>query len=120
MEPTEFDGRSDYGPFIDPDVNIPAGGLFSGAEVRKSPELAAIYGGTVGEQFDPCYHEACDTFENNSNEVLDQFSDAIAHAVAFYATRADLFAPFEALVASSGRSSLTSGAAPHGHDNHMR
>src|SRR5215213_6280460 len=29
-DPTPFDGRSDYGPFID--AGIPAGGLFSGAE----------------------------------------------------------------------------------------
>jgi Zn-dependent M28 family amino/carboxypeptidase len=46
-EPTEFDGRSDYGPFID--VGIPAGGLFSGAEGIKTPEEAAVYGGTAGQ-----------------------------------------------------------------------
>ncbi len=34
-EPTAFDGRSDYGPFID--VGIPAGGLFTGAEDIKTP-----------------------------------------------------------------------------------
>ncbi len=33
-EPTAFDGRSDYGPFIA--AGIPAGGLFSGAEVIKT------------------------------------------------------------------------------------
>ena len=32
--PTAFDGRSDYGPFID--VGIPAGGLFTGAEGVKT------------------------------------------------------------------------------------
>ena len=32
-EPTPFDGRSDYGPFIA--VGIPAGGLYSGAEVKR-------------------------------------------------------------------------------------
>ena len=40
---------------------IPAGGLFSGAEGEKTPEQAAIYGGTAGEPYDPCYHQACDT-----------------------------------------------------------
>ena len=45
-EPTAFDGRSDYGPFIA--VGIPAGGLFTGAEGIKTPEEAAIYGGTAG------------------------------------------------------------------------
>ena len=45
-EPTAFDGRSDYGPFIA--VGIPAGGLFSGAEDIKTAEEAAVYGGTAG------------------------------------------------------------------------
>lgn len=78
-EPTAFDGRSDYGPFIE--VGIPAGGLFTGAEGIKTPEQAAIYGGTAGQQYDPCYHLACDTFENNSNKALDQMSDAAAYAI---------------------------------------
>ncbi len=82
-EPTAFDGRSDYGPFID--AGIPAGGLFTGAEGIKSEEQAAIYGGTAGEQYDPCYHLACDTFDNVSLEVLDQNADAIAHAVMTFA-----------------------------------
>ena len=74
---TPFSGRSDYGPFIA--VGIPAGGLFTGAEGVKTAEQAAIYGGTAGAQYDPCYHLACDTFANNSNTGLDQMSDAAAH-----------------------------------------
>ena len=35
-DPTEFSGRSDYGPFIA--VGIPAGGLFTGAEGIKTAE----------------------------------------------------------------------------------
>ena len=81
--PTAFSGRSDYGPFIA--VGIPAGGLFTGAEGIKTAEEAAIYGGTAGEQYDPCYHLACDTFDNNSDEALDQMTDAIAHAVLTFA-----------------------------------
>ena len=38
--PTDFDGRSDYGPFIE--NGIPAGGLFSGAEGIKTPAEASI------------------------------------------------------------------------------
>ena len=34
-EPTAFDGRSDYGPFIT--NGIAAGGLFTGAEGRRPP-----------------------------------------------------------------------------------
>jgi hypothetical protein len=78
-EPTAFDGRSDYGPFIA--VGIPAGGLFSGAEGIKTPEQAQIYGGTAGEQYDPCYHQACDTIANLSTKALFELGDAAAHAV---------------------------------------
>ena len=39
VDPTAFDGRSDYGPFIA--VGIPAGGLFTGAEGVKTAEQAA-------------------------------------------------------------------------------
>jgi Zn-dependent M28 family amino/carboxypeptidase len=83
VEPTEFSGRSDYGPFIA--VGIPAGGLFTGAEGIKTPEQAAVYGGSAGDQYDPCYHLACDTFNNISLEALDQMSDAAAHSVMTFA-----------------------------------
>lgn len=83
VEPTAFDGRSDYGPFIA--VGIPAGGLFTGAEDIKTAEQAAIYGGTAGAPYDPCYHQACDTYANNSDEALDQMSDAAAHALYTFA-----------------------------------
>jgi Zn-dependent M28 family amino/carboxypeptidase len=77
-EPTAFDGRSDYGPFID--VGIPAGGLFTGAEGIKTAAQAATYGGAAGEQYDPCYHLSCDDISNLSRTALDQMSDAAAHA----------------------------------------
>jgi aminopeptidase Y len=80
---TDFTGRSDYGPFIA--VGIPSGGLFTGAEVPKTAEEAAIWGGTAGQQFDPCYHLACDTFDNVNLTALDVNSDAIAYAVLQYA-----------------------------------
>jgi Zn-dependent M28 family amino/carboxypeptidase len=86
-EPTAFDGRSDYGPFIAEGVGIPAGGLFTGAEVLKSPEQAEIYGGTAGVAFDPCYHQACDTIANLSEQAFDEMSDAAAHAVMYFAKR---------------------------------
>jgi len=90
-DPTAFDGRSDYGPFIA--VGIPAGGLFTGAEGLKTAEQVAIYGGIEGEQYDPCYHEACDTFAGTGGATppglglvaLDQMSDAAAHAILAFA-----------------------------------
>ena len=44
-----------------------------------------IWGGTAGQQFDPCYHLACDTYFNNSDIALDQLSNAAAHAVLTFA-----------------------------------
>jgi Zn-dependent M28 family amino/carboxypeptidase len=85
FEPTPFDGRSDYSAFIAEGVDIPAGGLFTGAEDIKTPEEVTVYGGFAGQQYDPCYHAACDTFSNNSNEVLDLNADAVAAATLTYA-----------------------------------
>ncbi len=80
---TDFSGRSDYGPFIA--NGIPAGGLFTGAEGVKTPAEAAIWGGTAGLPYDPCYHLACDTFANVNADALDVNSDAVAYAVLKYA-----------------------------------
>ena len=77
-EPTAFDGRSDYGPFIA--EGIPAGGLFSGAEDIKTPQEAAIYGGTAGKPYDSCYHQACDTINNLNSKALSELGDGAAHA----------------------------------------
>lgn len=79
---TDFSGRSDYGPFIA--VGIPAGGLFTGAEGIKTPEEAALWGGTAGDQYDPCYHLACDTFDNINLDALEINSDAVAYSVLQY------------------------------------
>ena len=80
---TDFSGRSDYGPFIA--VGIPSGGLFTGAEGLKTAAEAAIWGGTAGQQYDPCYHLACDTYANNNDTALAVNSDAVAYSVLKYA-----------------------------------
>ena len=100
---SEFSGRSDYGPFIA--VGIPAGGLFTGAEVPKTAAEAALYGGVAGAAYDPCYHEFCDNLRGDGQNValynalradyqlvgninvhaLDVNSDAIATAVLTFA-----------------------------------
>ena len=46
----------------------------------KTEEQEAIWGGTAGEQFDPCYHVACDTFDNVDLHALEVNSDLIAFA----------------------------------------
>jgi hypothetical protein len=80
---TAFDARSDYQAFID--VGIPAGGLFTGAEEIKTEEQEEIWGGTAGEQFDPCYHLACDTIDNVDLHALEVNSDLIAFAMLRFA-----------------------------------
>ena len=100
---TEFSGRSDYGPFIA--VGIPAGGLFTGAEVPKTAAEAAIWGGVAGAQLDPCYHAFCDNLRGDGQnaalyaqlredyelvgninvDALDVNADAIATAVLTFA-----------------------------------
>lgn len=83
FQDTEFSGRSDYGPFIA--VGIPAGGLFTGAEGVKTAQQAAIFGGTAGIAFDPCYHAPCDDIGNLSAHALDVNSDAVAAAIMTFA-----------------------------------
>ena len=80
---TLFSGRSDYQAFIN--NGIPSSGLFTGAEVIKTEEQEAIWGGIAGEQFDQCYHQACDTYANNNNHALEVNSDAVAFAVLTFA-----------------------------------
>lgn len=82
--PTAFDGRSDYGPFLD--AGIAAGGLSSGADGIKTAEQVTKYGGTAGIIYDPNYHTAKDTLENLDVGVWIQLTKGIAHAVATYAT----------------------------------
>ncbi|MGH2945514.1 MAG: M28 family metallopeptidase [Solirubrobacteraceae bacterium] len=75
--PQAFDGRSDYVGFIN--RGIPGGGIFAGAEVHKTPEQAAVFGGVAGEQYDPCYHEACDNIDTVTGQppasTMETFDD---------------------------------------------
>ncbi|WP_182524809.1 M28 family peptidase [Nocardioides dongkuii] len=80
---TPFSGRSDYGAFIA--LNVPAGGLFTGAEGVKTPEQAAKFGGTAGESYDECYHAECDDLGNVSRRAIKANTAAILHSVTKYA-----------------------------------
>lgn len=80
---SQFSGRSDYQAFIAND--IPSGGLFTGAEGVKTAEQQEIWGGTAGDWFDPCYHQACDDLANVDHHALDVNSDSIAFAVLTFA-----------------------------------
>ena len=83
FETIPFDGRSDYDAFTE--VGIPAGGIFAGAEVEKTPAQVALYGGTADLPFDPCYHQLCDTLSNISEQGLEEHKDAAVHAILTFA-----------------------------------
>lgn len=87
--PTAFTGRSDYGPFLD--ANIPAGGLFTGAEGIKTEAEAALFGGEVGEPYDANYHQPGDTTKNLDLGALIENTKAIADLVAKYGRSLDGF-----------------------------
>ncbi|KAF2786898.1 leupeptin-inactivating enzyme 1 precursor [Melanomma pulvis-pyrius CBS 109.77] len=79
----EFDGRSDYGPFLE--AGIAAGGIAGGAEGLKTEEEVLMFGGASGVQYDVNYHEDGDTVNNLNLECWIEMSRAIAHMVATYA-----------------------------------
>jgi Zn-dependent M28 family amino/carboxypeptidase len=128
-EPIPFDGRSDYVGFVN--RGIPAGGVFAGAEAPKTAEQVARYGGVQGEQLDPCYHEACDTYatvtgqppastmntyatnpvlaqqqadslNGNALRSLEQFKGNLVHAVWYFARLKDAV-PAKATTAKAKR-----------------
>lgn len=80
---TSFDGRSDYDGFTL--AGIPAGGLFSGAENKKSVEQAKLWGGTPDEPFDPNYHKKTDTLDHIDRTALGINGAGVAYVVALYA-----------------------------------
>ncbi|CAK7567160.1 MAG: Aminopeptidase Y [Sporothrix epigloea] len=84
-----FDGRSDYDGFIR--AGIPAGGIATGAEGIKTEDEAAIFGGTAGDWYDPCYHQLCDDVSNLNLTAWEFNAKLVAHSVATYAVSLDDF-----------------------------
>lgn len=74
---TELSGRSDYAAFSA--AGIAVGGVFTGAEAKKSEEEAVLFGGKAGEAYDSCYHKACDNLSNLSSEALEFNTHALAY-----------------------------------------
>ncbi|KAL2073907.1 hypothetical protein VTL71DRAFT_11233 [Oculimacula yallundae] len=80
--PTAFNSRSDYAAFAA--AGVPVGGLFTGAEVLKTPAEALLFGGQAGVAYDVNYHAAGDNVANCNVGAWIQNTKAIAHAVATY------------------------------------
>lgn len=102
---TDFDGRSDYGPFIS--AGIPAGGIFTGAEGRKTSAQVSLWGGTT-TAFDPCYHSSCDSLSNVDATALDRNTDALAHALWTVAQVGDVVQPPQPCTERTASGSLAS------------
>jgi Zn-dependent M28 family amino/carboxypeptidase len=66
-------------------AGIPTSGLFSGHNTLKTPDQEQLFGGTVGEPLDPCYHLACDTFANIDPVVLGQMARAAGWVTGYLA-----------------------------------
>jgi len=81
--PSLFSLRSDYAAFLE--NGIPSGGLFTGAEVLKTPEEAQLFGGEAGQPLDACYHQKCDTIDNLAHDAYLLNTQSIANSVATYA-----------------------------------
>ncbi|KAI8942616.1 hypothetical protein NX059_000669 [Plenodomus lindquistii] len=81
--PSLFTLRSDYAAFLE--NGIPSGGLFTGAEVLKTPEEAQLFGGEAGVALDPCYHLKCDDINNLAHDAYLLNTQSIANSVAKYA-----------------------------------
>jgi Zn-dependent M28 family amino/carboxypeptidase len=80
---TQFDGRSDYDGFTQ--AGVPSGGLFSGAENKKTAEEAKLWGGQDDQPFDPNYHKNTDTLEHIDKAELGINGGGVAYATGFYA-----------------------------------
>ncbi|KAL1593159.1 hypothetical protein SLS60_010766 [Paraconiothyrium brasiliense] len=87
----EFDGRSDYGPFLD--AGIAAGGIACGAEGIKTQEEFEMFGGAAGVPYDVNYHEDGDTANNLNYDAWIVMARAIAHSTATYARSFDSLPP---------------------------
>lgn len=77
------DGRADDDGFTL--AGVPTGGLFSGAEQKKTDEQAELWGGTAGEPFDPNYHKSTDTLQHVDRRALGINGGGVAYGVGLYA-----------------------------------
>ncbi|CCH30711.1 M20/M25/M40 family metallo-hydrolase [Actinosynnema sp. NPDC047251] len=82
------DIRSDQEPFAK--AGIPVGGAFGGVRGIKTTEEAAVFGGTAGRPYDPCYHQPCDDLSNVHVGALGEAMRAMAWAVGRFAVDDDL------------------------------
>jgi len=81
-------GGSDFLPFIE--AFVPTSGMATGASGIKSATERDDFHGFANAAFDPCYHLACDTVPNVSQEALRQISQATSTVLEKLSTMSDL------------------------------
>jgi Zn-dependent M28 family amino/carboxypeptidase len=111
--PTDFSGRSDYAGFLN--LGIASGGLFTGAEVVKTEEQAALFGGEAGVSYDVNYHRAGDNITNLAWDAFEWNTKAIAASVAEYATSFESLGPVNATTVVNRRRNAVP-AHKHNHE----
>ena len=87
----EFDGRSDYGPFLA--AGVASGGIAAGAEAIKTVEEQAMFGGEAGVAYDVNYHAVGDNVKNLNMGCWITMTKCIAHMTATYARSFDSLPP---------------------------
>jgi subtilisin-like proprotein convertase family protein len=108
-ENVEGAGRSDDAPFNS--AGIQTSGVAAGASANKTAAQATKWGGTSGGDYDPCYHQACDTNPGNVNDtILNRAGDASAHALWTLGVGAPLPNDFS-MSASPGSGSVSPGSS---------
>lgn len=85
----DFNGRSDYGPFLA--AGIAAGGVATGSDAVKTASQREKYRESVGENnagfagaiLDPCYHLACDNLKNIQQFGYKKIVQAAAYGLEY-------------------------------------
>lgn len=79
-----FTGAGDHRPFVR--AGVPVAGLTAGADDTKSPDEAAVFGGTAGLAYDPNHDTVADDVDNVDPDTLSVLAQAVAHTTAVLAT----------------------------------
>ncbi len=85
----DFNGRSDYGPFLA--AGVAAGGVATGSDAVKTAAQREKYRQSLGENnagfagaiLDPCYHLACDTLANIHQFGYEKLVQAAAYGLEY-------------------------------------
>ncbi|MGA8047706.1 MAG: M28 family peptidase [Dermatophilaceae bacterium] len=83
-----FAAAGDHRPFAR--AGVPVAGLTAGADGTKSPDDAAVFGGTAGLAYDPNHDTVADDVDNVDPDTLSVLAQTVAHATAVLATDPDL------------------------------